>query len=1073
MIASELIPTARAVVDVNRPCNAKCRMCYYAHSNENWSKPLEKVKEELLAAKERGNTSVDFTGGEPTIHPQMTDIIAFSESIGLHTCIITNGLALERIQRLSGAGCREWLVSLHGFEGRHDDLLNVQGAWNKVNQTVSYLNQNGCFIRVNCTLTRYNTPDLPKLARHYIEYVNPGIVNFINFNPHYQWGEQDQPEIYNRLNEVQIRVSEVSPYLKEALDILNEKNLWANVRYFPFCRLKGCETHICNNPQVMFDPYEWDYGVAPKTTERYLEHGRRLQQSIGSSEEACGQCGILNVCGGIHRNYAKFHGYSELESYSEQSDEPYYFKKDVEADIIIPVYEPNANLQQLLSELVEKSIPPYNIIVADRRQSAARNRNCGLSRSHSPYVIMCDDDITNLPYGWNRHMIDVLKQSRHVTALSARLLNKDGSAGRNTANNFDLSRPVVTVSMIPTACCVFRRTDLRFDERYVRAGWEDTDFFMQMKAEYGGRLAILNGVQVVHLNEEKNVGGVGNDYNRRLFQQKWEPEQARSETPAVASAESDDVRVKIRKYLEQGDLTTAVLLIQKAIGQSSDGDGELYDYLGYACWQLGEQKRALECFHQAVLLRPDDGDIWANFVDAAYQLSEFKIVEDYLKDVIQANPEMNEYRYILAGCLYKQEKHEEAKDVLMVLLRKDNSHVEARRLLEEINAKGCSRISNCGCQDELSIDIRTFNRAKFITRRGCIDIGHICDIDCLFCYHRFEDRGKRRFLTKEQIMERMKRDREQYEIEVTDFTGGEPTIHPDIVEIVRYGNEIGNRICIISHGQWRKMDRIDAVIDAGIHEFLISIHGVQEDHDRLTNPGAFERIMNSIGHLEKRNVKWRANCVANALNMKRLPDYAKMLTSLSYPPGNANFIVFSPLAGWHSRKEIDFQAKHAELAPYLKEAIGVFSGKNVWTNVRYYPMCMLPGLEKHITCFPQICYDPFEWDYRSYSNADASTIREVYKKGKEAGIYAETEDNLFHNAWSLMQSQRCYRKAPQCVSCRLRLICDGVAAQYMERYGFDELAAQPGELIQDPIHFRRLCEPAVGSSRAEADRNAA
>jgi molybdenum cofactor biosynthesis enzyme MoaA len=73
-----LIPTARAVVDLNRVCNAKCRMCYHAHSGERWSKGFEEVARELQAARARGCTSVDFTGGEPTLHAELPRIIALA-----------------------------------------------------------------------------------------------------------------------------------------------------------------------------------------------------------------------------------------------------------------------------------------------------------------------------------------------------------------------------------------------------------------------------------------------------------------------------------------------------------------------------------------------------------------------------------------------------------------------------------------------------------------------------------------------------------------------------------------------------------------------------------------------------------------------------------------------------------------------------------------------------------------------------------------------------------------------------------------------------------------------------------
>jgi MoaA/NifB/PqqE/SkfB family radical SAM enzyme len=1064
-----LIPTARAVIDINRPCNAKCVMCYYTYDESNWSKSYEQVAQELSAAKNRGNTSVDFTGGEPTIHPEMERVIRTAEGMGLHTCIITNGLALEKVKKLANAGCGEWLVSLHGFEGQHDRLLKVPNAWEKVNRTIDHLNDAGAFIRVNCTLTRYNARDLPRLAQHYIDRVRPRIVNFINFNPHYEWGNSEQPEVYKRLNEVQVKGSEVSPYLREAIDLLSSHNVWVNVRYFPFCLLKGHEAHICNNPQVMFDPYEWDYGVTPKTSEAYLKYGRDLQERIGSSEGRCGECGIIDVCGGIHKNYARLHGYGELIPYSEQSDYPFHFRSDLTTDIVVPAYRPNEVLQNLLREIAEKSVQPYRLIVVSAQRSAAGNRNVGLSSSSSPYVIMCDDDVCDLPMGWNRTLLQLLKENPHLLAVSARLMNKDGTIGRNTANNYSVSSPLVEVGMIPTACCIFRRSDVLFDERYVRAGWEDTDFFMQMKQRLSGGFAIANQVRVVHLNEEKNNGGAQNQQNQQLFMKKWgDPSETPTSTPtlSIVAGQGSDLPSEVLSTLEQGDFDEAFALLQKS-ARNNGGAADLLHALALAGCRRGESEKALRCLYQAALLGMGREDILKTFVSASRECGKFNLLEAFLRMITSQHPDLHGYSMLLADCLLRQGKQAEALQVLDLIVSRDAKYPGARELLDELDRSvRMLHVAN-GQEDHRGIgqlvNPGLFNNLRFMTRRGCVDVGHICDIDCRFCYHRFEDRADRLFLSKQEIMDRLKRDREEYDLVVTDFTGGEPTLHPDIVEIVAYGNQIGNRICLISHGQWRNLRRIEAVIDAGVYEFLLSIHGVKEDHDAATNPGAFDRIMQSIEFLEEKKVKYRANCVAHKGNMKRLPEYARTLVELPHRPYNVNFIVFSPLAGWHGRSEIDFQAKHSELAPHVRDALKIFNEAGIWANIRYYPMCMLPGLEQHITCFPQICYDPFEWDYRSYANPDADIIRQVYEIGRSKGLYGETPYHLFHNTWSIIQSQKIYRKGPACLSCRLRLICDGIAEQYQGRFGFDELTTQPGEFVSDPVFFRRHHPQAVGN----------
>jgi MoaA/NifB/PqqE/SkfB family radical SAM enzyme len=628
-------------------------MCYYTYSESDWSKPVEEVKGELRQALERGNTTVDFTGGEPTIYPQMAEVIKYAESIGLHTCIITNGLAVEKVKKLTDAGCSEWLLSVHGFDAKQDELLQVNGAWEKINKTIHYLNDSGSFIRINCTLTRYNFEDLPKLASYYDKVVKPHIINFINFNPHYEWGKHQQPEIVHRLNEVQVKAAEVAPFLKEAIDYLSAGNYWVNVRYFPLCLLKGYESHVCNNPQVMFDPYEWDYGISPKTPEAYLAQGRDFQRRINTREGVCASCGMLDVCGGLHSNYAKLHGWSELEPYSERSDNPYHFKSDLAADIVVPAFKPGENLKNLLSEIAEKTIPPYNLQVISKQQSAARNRNDGLRASQNPYVIMCDDDICDLPFGWNRALVWTLKENREILGISARLMTRDGKIGRNTINNFDLTRRLVDVEMIPTACCIFRKSDVMFDERYIRAGWEDTDFFLQMRKKFGGKFAIENTIRVIHLNEEKNCGGLQNSHNEGLFFSKWAPEDYESLGSARKQSGEPDRKIEAK----------------------------------------GPAKPELQDLYQAVLLNPTDMDAFDAFIQESYRSRRFQLLEDCLAKLLQTFSNAKELRYLFASCLFEQAKYESARQVAEELVSSHPEYPASKALLEQINVMATRNLS--------------------------------------------------------------------------------------------------------------------------------------------------------------------------------------------------------------------------------------------------------------------------------------------------------------------------------------------------------------------------------------------
>ena len=56
----------------------------------------------------------------------------------------------------------------------------------------------------------------------------------------------------------------------------------------------------------------------------------------------------------------------------------------------------------------------------------------------------------------------------------------------------------------------------------IGSGWEDTDFFSQLKHRFpNGKIVIYNNGKVVHLNEEKE-NSKWNEYNRQVFEEREE-----------------------------------------------------------------------------------------------------------------------------------------------------------------------------------------------------------------------------------------------------------------------------------------------------------------------------------------------------------------------------------------------------------------------------------------------------------------------------------------------------------------------------------------------------------------------
>jgi len=194
-------------------------------------------------------------------------------------------------------------------------------------------------------------------------------------------------------------------------------------------------------------------------------------------------------------------------------------------DIIIPTNKSKKDLRLFLKNLkLSVDVTKFNIIATCFNVSAATNRNYGLVKSGlNNIVIMCDDDILNFYPGWAESLVKPL-ENKNVIMVSARLVNKDNTPAVMMNIKPDFSKKVIEVKerMLPSACIAFRNDGTKFDEAYEGAGFEDTDFCMQLNEKYpNGKFVIKNTVKLLHLNEMKNQLNGQLQKNKQYFEKKW------------------------------------------------------------------------------------------------------------------------------------------------------------------------------------------------------------------------------------------------------------------------------------------------------------------------------------------------------------------------------------------------------------------------------------------------------------------------------------------------------------------------------------------------------------------------
>jgi MoaA/NifB/PqqE/SkfB family radical SAM enzyme len=352
-----------------------------------------------------------------------------------------------------------------------------------------------------------------------------------------------------------------------------------------------------------------------------------------------------------------------------------------------------------------------------------------------------------------------------------------------------------------------------------------------------------------------------------------------------------------------------------------------------------------------------------------------------------------------------------------------------------------------------------------LTSRVDINVGYSCNERCKFCYYiqTVHDRKKEKDLPTDEVKRQIAYIRGRG-IEVLDFTGGEPTIRPDLLELIRYAKGLGFKsLSMITNGiRMAQPDYTKACVEAGIDDFLLSIHGNDASvHDRVTEiPGSFDKVVLAAKHLQKHPVKTRVNCVVSGYNYKTPVETLALFHSLGIQ--TANFILFNPIVEADWRSDPTLNVAYSDAAPYLKQAINLYRDKIRKITVRYIPLCLMQGYESYVTNMPQLQYDPDEWDY---------LIRTGIREGKAIAAAAlwigmalyPFKKRLMEKGWNaykhegikhfLQIKNKVY--GPECKKCSYKGVCDGLWKQYAEWKGFDELKAVAGPRIADPTHFMR------------------
>jgi len=169
--ARELRQPLFSTLEVTQSCNLKCKHCYnFDRLGPNSQVPqkfieLDFAKNIIDQLAHLGSLSLNITGGEPLLHPQLLSIIDHAKKNNFHLRLKTNGLLLSEdlAQKLFGHGLREVDISLYGEN--EEDYLSFCGKMGFQKTILAIRNAQKANLKVNISLILHkgNFKKLPQL----------------------------------------------------------------------------------------------------------------------------------------------------------------------------------------------------------------------------------------------------------------------------------------------------------------------------------------------------------------------------------------------------------------------------------------------------------------------------------------------------------------------------------------------------------------------------------------------------------------------------------------------------------------------------------------------------------------------------------------------------------------------------------------------------------------------------------------------------------------------------------------------------------------------------------------------
>jgi MoaA/NifB/PqqE/SkfB family radical SAM enzyme len=303
-------------------------------------------------------------------------------------------------------------------------------------------------------------------------------------------------------------------------------------------------------------------------------------------------------------------------------------------------------------------------------------------------------------------------------------------------------------------------------------------------------------------------------------------------------------------------------------------------------------------------------------------------------------------------------------------------------------------------------------------KRLDIHLGYNCDNNCIFCCIGYRSRDKN--LDTQDILAVL-RSAARDGVRKISFSGGEPFVRKDIVNIIEYCKKLKFRqIQAITNGrQLANPQLAHDVANAGLTTICVSAHSHRPNvcNYFANNKDHFDKMTAALRNLSRYDLGIGSNIVVMKQNYRELSKTVEFLINRGINLGVTLVNLIPCDNAWDNRKRI--VPRISNVIPYVIKALEF--GKSTGFRVRAegFPFCMLQGYEEFI---------------------DEFSMASRWK--------AYTPDGYQTNHLSEIRSGK--TRISRCNTCAHSYRCGGIWAHYADMFGLSELKSVRLSSVRTP-----------------------